>query len=394
MPREAATVTAGRLRREVLARTMQVGGPCRWAEHPAVTHARTRLLAIVLAAGLIATTAFRADATPSPGAPLRIEVLSNRADLISGGDALVEVVAPAGAGLPSVHVDGRDVSAAFHRVASGRVLGLVTGLRVGTNTLTARAGGKAARIVIRNAPAGGPVFSGPQIAPWTCQAGAVDAKCNQPVSYSLLYLPVGGSTFQTYDSANPPPAALIAKTTTQTGATVPFIVREETGYLARDQYKIAALFRPGKPWTALAPQSQFNHKLVITHGASCDTGYAAGSAPDVRNRTALGAGFVVMSHALDNAGHNCNLVTQAESLVMTKERVIERYGELRYTIGSGCSGGSLVQEQVANAYPGLYQGISPQCSFTDAWSSAMQYIDYVGLLGYFKDPTKWQPGTV
>ena len=101
-----------------------------------------------------------------------------------------------------------------------------------------------------------------------------------------------------------------------------------------------------------------------------------------------------MSHALNNAGHNCNIVTQAEAMVMTKERVIERYGELRYTIGSGCSGGSLVQQQVANAYPGLYQGISPQCSFTDAWSSAMQYVDYVGLLRYFEDPTRWEPGTV
>ena len=163
-------------------------------------------------------------------------------------------------------------------------------------------------------------------------------------------------------------------------------MREETGYIARDQYRIAVLFQPGKPWTASAPQPQFNHKLVITHGASCDTSYETGSAPDVRNRTALGAGFVVMSHALNNAGHNCNIITQAESMVMTKERVIERYGELRYTIGSGCSGGSLVQQQVANAYPGLYQGITPQCSFTDAWSSAMQYVDYVGLLRLLRGP--------
>ena len=154
------------------------------------------------------------------------------------------------------------------------------------------------------------------------------------------------------------------------------------------------LFQPGKPWSASAPQPQFNHKLVITHGASCDTSYATGSAPDVRNRTALGAGFVVMSHALNNAGHNCNLTTQAEAMVMTKERVIERYGELRYTIGSGCSGGSLVQQQVANAYPGLYQGISPQCSFTDAWSSAMQYVDYVGLLRLLQGPDAVGAGTV
>ena len=78
----------------------------------------------------------------------------------------------------------------------------------------------------------------------------------------------------------------------------------------------------------------------------------------------LGGGFIVMSHALDHAGHNCNLLTQAESLVMTKEYAIDHYGTVRWTIGSGCSGGSLVQQQVANAYPGVYQGITPQCSFT------------------------------
>ena len=79
---------------------------------------------------------------------------------------------------------------------------------------------------------------------------------------------------------------------------------------------------------------------------------------------------------------------------MTKERVIEQYGELRYTIGSGCSGGSLVQQQVANAYPGFYQGITPACSFTDAWSSAMQYVNYQLLRRYFENPTKWAPGVV
>ena len=102
---------------------------------------------------------------------------------------------------------------------------------------------------------------------------------------------------------------------------------------------------------------------------------------------ALGQGFAVASHTLDNAGHNCNLVTQAESLIMTKEMVVERFGPLRYTIGSGCSGGSLVQQQVANAYPGVYQGITPQCSFPDAWSSAQQYVDYVALRAYLEDPS-------
>ena len=95
-----------------------------------------------------------------------------------------------------------------------------------------------------------------------------------------------------------------------------------------------------------------------------------------------------MSTALNNAGHNCNLVTQAESLVMAKERLVEQYGEIRYTIGTGCSGGSLTQQQVANAYPGIYQGILPQCSFPDAWSTGQQFADYHLLRRYFEDPSQ------
>jgi hypothetical protein len=99
-----------------------------------------------------------------------------------------------------------------------------------------------------------------------------------------------------------------------------------------------------------------------------------------------------MSTALNNAGHNCNLSTEAESLVMAKEHLVERYGTLRYTIGTGCSGGSLVQHQVANAYPGVYQGILPQCSFPDAWSTGQQLAGYHFLRAYFENPVRWAPG--
>ncbi len=41
---------------------------------------------------------------------------------------------------------------------------------------------------------------------------------------------------------------------------------------------------------------------------------------------------------------------------MAKEHIVKAYGTLRYTIGTGCSGGSLAQQWIANAYPGVYQG--------------------------------------
>ncbi len=99
-----------------------------------------------------------------------------------------------------------------------------------------------------------------------------------------------------------------------------------------------------------------------------------------------------MSTALDFSGHNCDLPLQAESLVMAKEHVIKAYGTLRYTIGTGCSGGSLAEQWIANAYPGVYQGILPTCSFPDAWSTASQFLDYHLLLAYFNDPAKWGSG--
>ena len=177
---------------------------------------------------------------------------------------------------------------------------------------------------------------------------------------------------------------------------MPFIVRVETGYMDRDQYQISVLDQPGKPWTAVAPQPQFNRKLLILHGASCGDDRQTGTAPattgDNAGDYALGKGFMTMSTALDNSGHNCNLALQAESLVMAKEHAVKSYGTLRYTIGAGCSGGSLAQQWIANAYPGVYQGILPTCSFPDAWSTATQFLDYHLLLAYFTNPTRWAPG--
>jgi hypothetical protein len=339
---------------------------------------------------------------------LAIETLSNRADLVSGGDVLTRIVLPTGAkvGGLRVRLNGRDITHRFVRRPDHHVEGLVTGLLLGANRLVASSDGKRARLRITNHPLGGPVFSGPQIKPWKCQPGAKDRKCDQAPKRKFLYAPAGTAgigvgvtgvasenVLQPYDPKSPPPNSAIATAKTQTGKKMPFIVREETGYIDRDQYSIATLFQPGKKWKPWAPQRQFNHRLVITHGASCDTTYGAGSAPGVEDPNLLGAGFILMSNALDNAGHNCNIVTQAESLVMTKEYVVDHYGPVVYTIGSGCSGGSLTQQQVANAYPGIYQGITPQCSFTDAWSSAMEYVDYSILLKYFEAPNGWANDT-
>lgn len=354
-----------------------------------------------------------ATAVTAPGLDngfARIKVLSNRADLISGGDALVEVEMAPGtkAAAIAMRIGPRDVTSHFAWRASGRFMGRVNGLALGANTLTARIGGATRSVVINNHPNGGPIFSGPQIQPWPCQDTAVDKQCNQPAEYTYLYRSTDPTTsgLQSYDPANPP--SDVATTTTDKGVTVPFIVRQERGYQDRDEYKILTLFQPGKPWEPWSPQEQWNHKVLITHGGGCGAAHAPGGAPlkdysgtfdDNPAMTdsyivALGKGFAVLSTALDNLGHNCNVVPAAESLMMAKERLIEQYGELRYTIGTGCSGGSITQAMVANAYPGIYQGLLTTCAYPDVASTAIQFFDLHMLRIYFEDPSKWGPGVV
>lgn len=356
--------------------------------------------------------------TPPPSTmatSANVRVLSNRADLISAGDALIETIAPAGSTLTSLSLNGQTLNPnPVQARANNRSMGVVSGLNVGLNTLVATfSNGQRATTSIRNHPNGGPIFSGPQIQPYRCQEAAVDAQCNQPVEISWLYRSSNPLTpdLQAYDLDNP--ATDVAMTTTDAGVQVPFIVRVEVGYQDRDQYRIATLFQPGEDWQPWAPQAQWNRKLLITHGGSAGVSYTPGRAPtqdyagtipsDVPGLQtlagdsptfALGRGYMVMSTALNNNGHNVNLVTQAESMMMAKELIIEQFGELRYTIGTGCSGGAIAQQQVANAYPGIYQGIIVQCSYPDSWTTAIQIGDYHLLRGYLEQPQKWAPGVV
>ena len=81
-------------------------------------------------------------------------------------------------------------------------------------------------------------------------------------------------------------------------------------------------------------------------------------------------------------------------MMMLKERVVEQYGSIRYTIGSGCSGGSIAQHTIANTYPGIYQGLVTTCSYPDVLTAGAQFADYHLLRGYFEDPEQWGTGVV
>jgi len=280
-----------------------------------------------------AVAAGSASASAAPG--VQINVLSTRADLVSDGQALTSISLPTGTDPSTVTVtlNGTNVTSQFAERANGEFEGLLTGLVDGSNTVEgALPDGASASSMIINHPIGGPMFSGPQVQPWVCQSGATDAQCDAPTTYAYYYMPAvdqaalnsaAGPTdhsdlFQSYDPSNPPPSAAIATVTTDNGATLPYIVRVETGYLHRDQYSIAMLWQPGQSWAPWAPQQQWDHKLAITHGASCGDDHTTATAPSTEYDPALSRGMAVMSTAMDNAGHDCSVLTEAESLIMAK----------------------------------------------------------------------------
>ncbi len=351
---------------------------------------------------LIATLAACGSDDPAPTPGLTMQTLSNRADLVSGGNVLVEVKLPANADLAQLRVerDGTDVTSAFSTLASGRTVGLVSDLIDGDNTLVAKSANNSfagAKLVISNHPIGGPVLVASQVTPWVCatptptaangntpatnasglSTNAVDAQCNIASEYKLFYRTTTAGCSSSLPDPSPPatmPANNCFKpytvgvtppdlaTTTVGGATVPYIVRVERGTLNRGIYDIAVLFDPAQPWSATAPQPQWTGKVVYSFGASTGQPYLQNrSSQNWANDDALSRGFMVVDNSLSDSSRSSNRVLNAETVMMMKEHIVDNYGEILFTMGNGCSGGSIGQNTAASIYPGLLDGIQPTC---------------------------------
>ena len=384
-----------------------------------------------------------------PSFNFEIKTLSNRADLISDGDALVEVRVPKNVPMQKVTLtlNGTNVGAAFIADGRARILrGVLHGLAVGHNRFVVEAnshghdrrrdddenrgndqdeGRPWATLRITNHPRGGPVLLGSQTMPWVCATPApvaesantpasnasglattaVDAQCNIATEFKLFYrTTTAGCSSALPDPSPPTPAptnncfkpytagstpADLAMTTTTTGLTVPYLVRVERGTMNRGIYDIAVLFDPtrAEPWTALAPQQQWNGKVVYSFGAS--TGQPRlqfRSEQNWADDSALSRGFMVVDNSLTDSLYNSNRILVNETLMMMKEHIVDTYGEIKYTLGNGCSGGSIQQNTVASTFPGLLDGIQPSCDYPDSITTGLEVIDCVLLVNFYAGP--------
>jgi hypothetical protein len=330
----------------------------------------------VIATGLIGGKAFS-----QTSAKLEIKTLSSRPDLVSGGDTLIEVKAPAGTVLNqlTLTLNGKDVTHQLKNEPRDSCFrGVINGLVIGDNILHATLKSSrmpAARLTITNYPLTGPMLSGPHLTPYECRTvesglgQPLDANCSAAQKIEYFYR-ASNNTFKPLpDPTGARPEDLLT-TTTIDGKTVPYIVRVDSGTINRSIYRIAILDdpKPDVPVAQWMPGMGWNHKLAVSFGGGAGTQYNQGvnQATAVLSHLYLSRGFAFMiSTELVNQQHG-NAVLQGEALMMMKEYFIERYGVPKWTVGNGGSGGAIQQLLITQIYPGLLDGLQPSASFPDS----------------------------
>ncbi|WP_336213465.1 DUF6351 family protein [Nonomuraea sp. LPB2021202275-12-8] len=360
-----------------------------------------------------ATVTVTVTAKPDESGPdeLRISAISGRADMATGGDSLLRIELPRAVPRESLQVtlNGQtDVTPAFQTgPGTGELVGLVTGLREGKNTVevTAQAPNRPrASITLVNHPAQGPVFSGPHEQPFACETAGfaipviggrlgepLDANCTIANRVDYFYRTTADAYKRWPTGATAYPADL-ATTTNSLGVSAKFIVRMETATANRAVVQMSMLHDPlaEPPPSPTVRPAGWNGRAVFTLGGGCAGGwYRSGSGTGtVTDEFMLGRGFALMSSSLNVFGSNCNDVTAAESAMMTKELFVERHGPVEHTIGYGCSGGSYQAHQIADNYPGIFDGIVVGCSFPEVGIGTVNFLTDARLLDtYFTSGT-------
>ena len=350
----------------------------------------------MLAFALLAGGTAQAD-TPRD---FQIRTLSSKSNLVSGGDAVVEVALPRHASKADVVVRLNGVDISQQLAASGsKLVGLVSGMQLGKNQITVStkhgaAGRHVSTLDVVNHPISGEMF-GPHQRPWVCETAAsglgappASGPCVVGTKYEWFYRSTSGALLPL--PTGPLPAD-VATTTTIDGHAVKYIVRVESGTINESIYRIAILDDPtntiSNPWSAggKKPGAGWNGKLFYHFIGGAGPGFRSGrnlvtSAINISDTISLRdeplrLGFAVAFGSRNTFGTGGDEVVSAETVMMIKERFIEQYGLPKYTVGLGSSGGAIQQHLIAHNYPGLLDAITPVRNYPDVISVATDVID-------------------
>ncbi len=199
------------------------------------------------------------------------------------------------------------------------------------------------------------------------------------------------------------------------GGPIPYLVRHERGVINRFIYGISTLvdvstLESGSPegtdgtiWNGRLLY-QFDGGVGIGHtqGRFSD-GAPSSLEPETTGGRAraiqgypdrLARGYAVVYSTGTRTGDHYNLLVGGRTAVAVKDRFVERFGEPRYTIGLGGSGGGIQQYVYQQNHPELLDAAIPQLSYPDMSTQTVHVGDCNLLERYMDvdaadDPT-WQ----
>jgi len=341
---------------------------------------------------------------------LELRVVSSPPQLVSGGDARVEVAVPAATPLSDVRVtlDGADVTGSFGPDPEGnhQLEGVVTGLPLGESTLAASVPGPGdaapnrVELALVNHSLDGPMFSGPRQEVFLCATAGNAANaflppipqsetCTTPTLSSYVYRTAAGWAPYT-PGTNPADAVPVPPYGS------PFVVFLERGVIDRFIYTIA--IPVPTPATADGPVdlSRWNEALIYKFQGGVAIGHYQGnpSRSEFLYDIGLSMGYALVYSTGTRTGTHYNLQLGGETAIMVKDRFVSAYAEPRYTVGVGASGGAIQQYVYGQNHPGLIDAGIPQYSYPDMVTQTIHVGDCELLERYLDSKVLANPASM
>ena len=353
-----------------------------------------------------------------------LQPISSAAHQVSGGDVLLEVdELSSAADLERMQflINGQPVSPERVLQRHGRIEVLLSGLENGENQIELAVDDRIlSSLDVTNHPVTGPMFSGPQQYPFVCSTvrewgvqPLVDhdeawgfpvenaegdllgysKDCSVEPFVSYHYMSTEGEYRPMPEDGSRP--GDMTTTVLTDGRTVDFIVRWERGTINRFLYSMAVLadMEPSAPQPS---GENWNGRLLYQFQGGVGVGHFQGRMDETRARLpeALAQGYAVIYSTGTRTGEHYHLEVGGETALMVKEQFIKRYGEPRYTVAIGGSGGAIQQYVYAQNHPGLIDAGVPQYSYPDMVTQSI-HIGDCELLEHYMDVTdrdnpRWQ----